>query len=264
MAGSARAAGLSEAAPALSDGYDLILTFDYESINTEVEDTARALMQRLSAVGLDPNHGKRLDIISHSLGGLVARWFIEREGGNEVVNHLVTVGTPHLGTPWPTIQAWATTALTLALNGLSTVPWPVKALSALLKATELIDVTVDAVARDSKFLINLNASPDPVTSYTLLAGNTSIIPEITKPETETEVSKLERLLATLQSKKLLHTATGLAFFNQANDIAVSVDSAFGVPAERKPKPVTPDEVACDHVSYFGTGTALKSIAAALD
>jgi triacylglycerol esterase/lipase EstA (alpha/beta hydrolase family) len=197
------------------------------------------------------------------LGGLVARWFIEREGGNEVVNHLVTVGTPHLGTPWPTIQAWATTALTLALNGFSTVAWPVKALSALLKATELIDVTVDAVAQDSKFLVNLNASPDPGTAYTLLAGNTSIIPEITRLATDADVSKLERLLAKLQSKKLLHKATGLAFFNQANDIAVSVDSAFGVPVEREPKPETPDEVACDHVSYFGTSVALASIADAL-
>ncbi len=256
--------GLSDVAPALADDYDLILTFDYESINTEVEDTARALKQRLAAVGLGPNHGKRLDIISHSLGGLVARWFIEREGGNEVVNHLVTVGTPHLGTPWPTIQAWATTALTLALNGFSTVAWPVKALAALLKATELIDVTVDAVAQDSKFLVNLNASPDPGTAYTLLAGNTSIIPELVQPVADADVSKLARLLAMLQSKKLLHKATGLAFFNQANDIAVSVNSAFGVPAERTPKPETPDEVACDHVSYFGTGAALKSIADTLD
>jgi len=264
MAGSAQAAGISDAAPALVDEYDLILTFDYESINTEVEDTARELKQRLDAVGLGPNHGKHLDIISHSLGGLVARWFIEREGGNEVVNHLVTVGTPHLGTPWPTIQAWATTALTLALNGFSTVAWPVKALSALLKATELIDVTVDAVAQDSKFLVNLNASLDPGTYYTLLAGNTSLIPEVVQPAGNADAGKLERLLATLQTKKLLHKATGLAFFNQANDIAVSVDSAYGVPAERVPKPVTPDEVACDHVSYFGTGVALASIADALD
>jgi pimeloyl-ACP methyl ester carboxylesterase len=263
MAGSARAVGLSEAVPALADEYDLILTFDYESINTEVEDTARALKQRLAAVGLGPDHGKHLHIISHSLGGLVARWFIEREGGNTVVEHLVTVGTPHLGTPWPTIQAWATTALTLALNGLSTVAWPVKALSALLKATELIDVTADAVAQDSKFLANLNASPDPGAPYTLLAGDTSVIPAVAQPEAG-GASRLERLLATLQSKKLLYKATALAFFNQPNDIAVSVDSAYGVPAERTPKPETPDEIACDHVSYFGTSAALKSIAEALD
>ena len=72
------------------------------------------------------------------------------------------------------------------------------------------------------------------------------------------------MLATLQSKKLLYKATALAFFNQPNDIAVSVDSAFGVPGGRTPKPETPDEIPCDHVSYFGTEAALKEIAEALD
>jgi hypothetical protein len=44
MAGSARVPGFDkEKLPALADHYDLILTFDYESINTTVEKTARDL-----------------------------------------------------------------------------------------------------------------------------------------------------------------------------------------------------------------------------
>ena len=43
--------------------------------------------------------------IAFHIGGLVARWFIEREGGNRVVQHLVMLGTPNAGSPWPTAEA---------------------------------------------------------------------------------------------------------------------------------------------------------------
>lgn len=39
---------------------------------------------------------ERVDIIAHSLGGLVSRYFIERLGGR--VANLITLGTPHQGT----------------------------------------------------------------------------------------------------------------------------------------------------------------------
>jgi lecithin:cholesterol acyltransferase len=39
----------------------------------------------------------RLVLLCHSLGGLVARWFLEREGGAELTRALITIGTPHLG-----------------------------------------------------------------------------------------------------------------------------------------------------------------------
>ncbi len=35
--------------------------------------------------------------ICHSMGGLVARWYIDREGGAEVTRSLITLGTPHRG-----------------------------------------------------------------------------------------------------------------------------------------------------------------------
>jgi pimeloyl-ACP methyl ester carboxylesterase len=39
----------------------------------------------------------KLVLICHSMGGLVARWFLEREGGAEYTRALVTIGTPHRG-----------------------------------------------------------------------------------------------------------------------------------------------------------------------
>ncbi len=85
----------------LASLYDVILTFDYENLNTTIEDNGRALKVRLQAVGLGAGHGKALDIAAHSMGGLVSRWFIEREGGNQVARRLVMLGTPNGGSPWP-------------------------------------------------------------------------------------------------------------------------------------------------------------------
>ena len=38
-----------------------------------------------------------LVFICHSMGGLIARWYIEREGGAEYTRKLITLGTPHRG-----------------------------------------------------------------------------------------------------------------------------------------------------------------------
>ena len=38
------------------------------------------------------------------MGGLVSRWFIEREGGNALVDHLVMCGTPNNGSPFGKID----------------------------------------------------------------------------------------------------------------------------------------------------------------
>ncbi|NBX82339.1 alpha/beta hydrolase [bacterium] len=42
----------------------------------------------------------QIDIVAHSMGGLVARYFIQKLGGEPWVKNLITLGTPHLGTQW--------------------------------------------------------------------------------------------------------------------------------------------------------------------
>jgi triacylglycerol lipase len=44
------------------------------------------------------HHDRPATVIGHSMGGLVGRYHIEREGGGDAVDHLVTLGTPHQGT----------------------------------------------------------------------------------------------------------------------------------------------------------------------
>lgn len=42
---------------------------------------------------------ERVDIVGHSMGGLVARAYLDYQGGLQKVDKLMTIGTPHRGTP---------------------------------------------------------------------------------------------------------------------------------------------------------------------
>jgi len=42
-------------------------------------------------------HQAQLVLVCHSMGGLVARWFAEQEGGAELIRALITIGTPYRG-----------------------------------------------------------------------------------------------------------------------------------------------------------------------
>lgn len=249
--GTARAA-----AESIASRYDLVLAFDYENINTSIKDTARALKDRLAAVGMGAGHGKTLHVVAHSMGGLVMRWLIEQEGGNQIVQHLVTLGTPHAGSPWPTIENWATSALAIGLNGLSQVAWPLKLLADLASAVETVDVALDEMVPNSPLLKDLERGGDPKVPYTLLIGNTSIIPMAITNGT------LQSLLTRLSPQRVLHDVTALAFLNSANDIAVAVSSAQAVPDSRIPAPVK-SEVACDHLTFFTTDAGRRALLEAL-
>src|SRR5260370_337596 len=41
---------------------------------------------------------KRVHLVGHSLGGVIARWYIQELGGEKHVDTCVTIGTPHHGT----------------------------------------------------------------------------------------------------------------------------------------------------------------------
>jgi triacylglycerol esterase/lipase EstA (alpha/beta hydrolase family) len=79
--------------------FDLVLTYDYENLSTPIAETAVKLKQQLADAGLRDGDDKCPTLLVHSMGGLVSRWFIEREGGNRVVDHLVMFGTPNAGSP---------------------------------------------------------------------------------------------------------------------------------------------------------------------
>jgi pimeloyl-ACP methyl ester carboxylesterase len=59
----------------------------------------------------------KLVLVCHSMGGLVARWFLEVLGGSEFTRWLITIGTPYCG---------AVNALESLVNGLSAGLGPLK------------------------------------------------------------------------------------------------------------------------------------------
>jgi len=247
-------AALTGEAKPLKDCYDLVLAFDYESLNTAIETHAQGLKQRLESVGLGPNHGKTLHIIAHSMGGLVSRWFIEQEDGNEVVQHLILLGTPSGGSPWPQTVTGITTLLTFVLNGLSKVTFPVVFVSSALKllakgveGIETIDVTLDQMDPNSDFIKQLATNPDPGIPYTVIAGNIDLI-----PANQPQGHLRQRLMGRL--KDLMK----LPFFGIPNDLAVTVESIKAIPSGRQPAPAMV-EVACDHLVYFSDPVGVKAL-----
>lgn len=245
----------------LGELYDLVLAFDYENLQTTIEENAQLLKQQLEAVGLGANHGKELHIVAHSMGGLVSRWFIEQEGGNQIVQHLVMLGTPNGGSPWPAIQDMAWVLLGWGLNQIPEMAWPAKVVADLaaksLKFVEANDNALDQMQPDSPFFKAIANSPDPQVPYTIIAGDRSL-------STSQSPERLKRLMAKLLTPALNKVVDDWAFGGEANDIAVSLNSIQRVSDDRLPQPKKNlPNVACDHLTYFTTEAGLKALADAL-
>ena len=69
------------------------LYFSYRS-GDGVEPAARALREHLRR----NVRGGRIDLVCHSMGGLVARVYLQELGGHRRVDNCITISTPHRGT----------------------------------------------------------------------------------------------------------------------------------------------------------------------
>jgi pimeloyl-ACP methyl ester carboxylesterase len=78
-------------------GFGVVHAVNYGLFTGDLRDAARELhdhVERLcEATGADKVH-----IVGHSLGGVIARYFVQRMGGSARVDTLVTLGSPHAGT----------------------------------------------------------------------------------------------------------------------------------------------------------------------
>jgi hypothetical protein len=221
--------------------FDLVLAYDYENLSTPIADTARQLKDGLAAVGLQAGDGKRLTLLVHSMGGLVSRWFIEQEGGNAVVDHLVLCGTPNHGSPFGKFDGARKILNVLTGLALNYVPVLVPFSSAvmlLLNRSKRVTPTLEQMDPASELLHTLNASPDPGIPYTVLAGN---VAEYREPS--------DGFFARMLTKAGQGPVFDALFAHQPNDIAVGVGSIVDVGAGRAIAPVC-QNVACHHLNYF--------------
>jgi len=231
--------------------FDLVLTYDYENLSTNISETAVRLKQQLAAAGLREDDDKRLTLLVHSMGGLVSRWFIEREGGNKVVDHLVMFGTPNVGSPFGEVESARQLSSMLTTLAIATFPGFTPfcgALVYLLNRSKKISPTLEQMNPNSEFIKTLNTSPDPGVPYTIVAGDIRDYKE-----------SADKIMARLIAK----VGTGMIFDalyqNAGHDIAVSNDSIRGIADNRTPAPKK-QFVICHHLNYFVAEAGLKALA----
>ncbi|MDX2284485.1 MAG: caspase family protein [Bacteroidia bacterium] len=261
----AAASAVAEAmkSPERPGGYDCVLAFDYENLNTPIRQIALKFKEALWRAGLNEQTivsrpGWELHILAHSMGGLVSRWFIEREGGHQLVRRLILCGTPNGGSPFASIAPYIEVmqaGLMFALNipGLSRLlPWVTAFTGAFSSRPhdELTQTLSEMHPDQSDFLRDLNSSPDPGVPYIILAGDTSRYQQ-------TELDFFKRLMDKAQVK------VG-QYFNDGtpNDIAVATASILNIPDQRHPAPEKVP-IPCHHMNYFWFGPSIEALRRAL-
>ena len=225
--------------------FDLVLVYTYESLKTLIEDTSGKLQAALAGAGIGPNDGKRLTVLAHGMGGLVARHFVELGEGKDVVDHLVMCGTPNQGSPFGEVDAarkLLTFMLTLAQNYIPGAGAYLLPVLTVLKASADMTQTLAEMKPDSALLKALSKAPDPGVSYTILAGNIDAYQE----PSDAHFPDLLNRLGKAELFKLL-------FADKQNDLAASVDSIGG---GRKRI-----DVACYYLNYFTSPAGREALKA---
>ncbi|MGX1948902.1 lipase family alpha/beta hydrolase [Streptomyces anulatus] len=72
-------------------------SLNYSPLTRDIRAAADLLGLHVEEICARTGHS-RVDIVGHSLGGLIARYYVQRLGGDRRVRTLVTLGTPHGGT----------------------------------------------------------------------------------------------------------------------------------------------------------------------
>ncbi|MEN2421335.1 alpha/beta fold hydrolase [Streptomyces rimosus] len=81
----------------LRHGWRHVEALNYSPLTCDLRKAAELLGRHVEQVCERTGHS-RVDLVGHSLGGLIARYYAQRLGGDLRVRTLVTLGTPHGGT----------------------------------------------------------------------------------------------------------------------------------------------------------------------
>ena len=90
-------------------GFQTLSNYDYGVLTHNIPRAAVRLGEAIQKLSATTGY-EHIHVIGHSLGGLIARYYVQRLGGDSHVHTLVTLGTPHHGTQ----LAWAAPLLPLA------------------------------------------------------------------------------------------------------------------------------------------------------
>ncbi|MEU5766018.1 alpha/beta fold hydrolase [Streptomyces asoensis] len=72
-------------------------SLNYSPLTCDIRTAAELLGRHIEEI-CERTGSPQVDVVGHSLGGLIARYYVQRLGGDGRVRILVTLGTPHSGT----------------------------------------------------------------------------------------------------------------------------------------------------------------------
>jgi pimeloyl-ACP methyl ester carboxylesterase len=78
-------------------GFSQVRTVNYSVFTSDIRAAAQSLGQAVDRICVETGYD-RVHVVAHSLGGVVARYHVQRQGGDARVHTLVTLGAPHGGT----------------------------------------------------------------------------------------------------------------------------------------------------------------------
>jgi triacylglycerol esterase/lipase EstA (alpha/beta hydrolase family) len=78
-------------------GFGRVHAVNYGILTGDLRDAARDLRRAVEEIR-ESTGAEKVHIVGHSLGGMIARYYVQRMGGDEAVDMLVTLGSPHTGT----------------------------------------------------------------------------------------------------------------------------------------------------------------------
>ena len=80
-------------------GFAQVCSWNYSPLLADAARGAADLGEHIERLCAQTGH-ERVHVVGHSLGGLIARYHVQRQGGDRRVASLVTLGTPHQGSIW--------------------------------------------------------------------------------------------------------------------------------------------------------------------
>ncbi len=233
--------------------YDLILSFDYENLNEPIEKIAQELNKQLEKYGIGKDDGKTVDILAHSMGGLVSRYMIEQiRKGDNTIDQLFMFGTPNGGSVFGDIPGYRDVVnklLTVALNygraWLGPLGTFLDVVNKTLTASKLLTVTLAQMSPSSPFIENLYKNGiKGHTKYTIVAGDTT-----------TYNNKQDKRFSQFMEAFVLKVGN-VANSNVPNDIAVLVEQIKAIPPALAPDT---HDICCHHLNYFEEGEGLETL-----
>jgi pimeloyl-ACP methyl ester carboxylesterase len=156
----------------VDDGF-VVVSFNLGTLNVrDIRRSAFLIHRKIERI-LAQTPSQKIDIIGHSMGGLIGLYYIKKLGGHARVRKLIMMGTPVRGT-------WTALAGVLTLGFFSTSSWQLLPRSRFLDELAQgqippgVDVTTIAAARDWAVPLATTRLPG-VNAVTVPLGHSSLV-----------------------------------------------------------------------------------------